>query len=301
MPPDYGFFTFRVREDPAARCDQLGRLLKAAYRRSERVDVVVYPELALSAEEFEEVKKVCEENKIALVAGVAEDVGEPCRSRNTVKVHFPTDSYPILESQDEHHRWCLDSNQIINYGLGGFLSPARRWWERTRLGDRQLTFFCLNDWLTFCVLICENLARQEPVAELLRAVGPNLVIALLMDGPQSPHRWPAHYATVLADDPGSSVLTLTSLGMADLCRPPGKPPSRSIGLWKDVRGGEPRQLDLGPGAAGLLLTLVPHWEEEWTADGRSDGRTAAYSALAAVHTLYGGASRAEMLESPLSP
>ena len=28
--------------------------------------------------------------------------------------------------------------------------------------------------------------------------------------------WPARYATVLSDDPGSSVLTLTSVGMVDL-------------------------------------------------------------------------------------
>jgi 5-methylcytosine-specific restriction enzyme A len=47
----------------------------------------------------------------------------------------------------------------------------------------------------------------------MRSVGPNLVVALLMDGPQLTARWPARYASVLADDPGSSVLTLTSLGM----------------------------------------------------------------------------------------
>jgi hypothetical protein len=47
----------------------------------------------------------------------------------------------------------------------------------------------------------------------MNAIGPNLVIALLMDGPQLENRWPARYATVLAEDPGSAVLTVTSLGM----------------------------------------------------------------------------------------
>ena len=50
-----------------------------------------------------------------------------------------------------------------------------------------------NSW---AVLICEDLARQEPAAELIRAVGSNLVIALLMDGPQLNNRWPARYAAV---------------------------------------------------------------------------------------------------------
>jgi len=36
-----------------------------------------------------------------------------------------------------------------------------------------------------CALVCEDLARPDPVANIVRAVGPNLVIALLMDGPQT--------------------------------------------------------------------------------------------------------------------
>lgn len=69
------------------------------------------------------------------------------------------------------------------------------------------------------MLVCEDLARQDPAADLIRAVGPNLLIALLMDGPQLSGRWPARYASVLAEDPGTSVLTLTSLGMAERSRP----------------------------------------------------------------------------------
>jgi hypothetical protein len=51
----------------------------------------------------------------------------------------------------------------------------------------------------------------RPGADVMNAIGPNLVIALLMDGPQREHRWPGRYATVLADDPGSAVLTVTCL------------------------------------------------------------------------------------------
>lgn len=86
------------------------------------------------------------------------------------------------------------------------------------------------------------MARQDPAADLIRAVGPNLLIALLMDGPQLKDRWAARYASVLAEDPGSSVLTLTRLGMARRSRPflrtTGRraEPSQVIALWRDAGG-----------------------------------------------------------------
>ena len=43
----------------------------------------------------------------------------------------------------------------------------------------------------------------------MHAIGPNLVFTLLMNGPQLKTRWPARYAKILADDPGSSVLSIT--------------------------------------------------------------------------------------------
>ena len=128
--------------------------------------------------------------------------------------------------------------------------------------------------MTLCHLVCEDLARVDPVAELIRAVGPTLVIALLLDGPQLQHRWPARYSSVLADDPGSSVLSVTCLGMAHRYQAPGRPPSRVIGLWKDVKMGF-RELEFGDHAQGLLLKLRAETREEFTADGRSDGAAAA--------------------------
>src|SRR5205807_7939942 len=116
------------------------------------------------------------------------------------------------------------------------LNPNRLWWEGIEIRDRRLTFFAIEDWLTLCVLICEDLARQDPVAELVRTIGPNLVIALLLDGPQLRTRWPNQYAAVPADDPGSAVLCLTSLGMTQLSRPFDRPGgSRVIALWKDCK------------------------------------------------------------------
>jgi len=136
--------------------------------------------------------------------------------------------------------------------------------------------------------ICEDLARPDPVGDLVRAVGPNLVIALLMDGPQLKERWSSRYATVLADDPGCSVLTLTSLGMSKLSRPRSGP-SRSnvIGLWKDAKNGVPQEIELDAGAEGVILSITMRHEEEWSADGRSDGGYAIYPVLSGIHCLKG--------------
>ncbi|RMH16819.1 MAG: hypothetical protein D6696_17345, partial [Acidobacteria bacterium] len=189
---------------------------------------------------------------------------------NFVAFELPGIEEPLR--QHKHHRWRLDRSQIETYGLGGHLSAEKLWWEHVRLGERSLNFVSLSPWLSLCVLVCEDLAQQEPVARMVRAVGPNLVIAVLMDGPQLLTRWPARYATVLADDPGSSVLTLTSLGMCRRSVPPGRSPSRVIALWKDAsphsRGAQ--EIAIGQGADGVVLNLLVELEEEWTADGRSD-------------------------------
>jgi hypothetical protein len=118
-----------------------------------------------------------------------------------------------------------------------------------------------------------GLCRQDPIAEVMRSVGPNLVVALLMDGPQLAARWPARYASVLADDPGSSVLTLTSLGMCLRSRSttaPAGPASRVVALWKDKIYGS-REISLEKDKVGCVLSLSCEAREEFTADGRSDG------------------------------
>jgi hypothetical protein len=125
------------------------------------------------------------------------------------------------------------------------------------------------------------------VAELVRAVGPNLVIALLMDGPQLASRWSARYATVLADDPGCSVLTLTSVGMAVLSSPMNTVSgSRSVALWKDARSGGPVEIRLPEGAGALVLNLTMKDIEEWTADGRSDQGCTTYTLLSGTHPVF---------------
>src|SRR5215472_1078114 len=120
--------------------------------------------------------------------------------------------------QNKHHRWSLDESQINQYHLGSVLHPHIRWWEAMEVPRRALQFVEVAE-LAIVSLVCEDLAESDNVAELIRSVGPTVVITGLLDGPQLTSRWSARYASVLADDPGSAVLTLTSFGMVNRSRP----------------------------------------------------------------------------------
>ncbi len=196
-------------------------------------------------------------------------------------------SIPPLEdvTQKKHHPWKLTESQVKQYGLGAVLSPFREWWEFVEVSDRKLNFVSMSADLVLCVLICEDLARPDPVAGLVRAVGPNLVIALLMDGPQTKERWAARYATVLADDPGCSVLSLTSLGMSEISRPTaGLSRSRVVAMWKDAFGSA-TEMEVPVGYEAIAVSLSTKYCEEYTADGRGDDEAAAYPVLSGVHPI----------------
>ncbi len=292
MPESYGFFCFTKKSDPAGLVERLDRLYEKALETAGQIHMVVLPELALDRAEYDRARLWGRKKNLLLLCGVGESPSAGLPGRNYVAMEVPLSAQSYAQvQQNKHHRWRLERSQIVQYGLGGQLDPEVQWWEYTAAEGRRLTFVSLLSWLSFCFLVCEDLARQEPVARLVRAVGPNLVIALLMDGPQLASRWPGRYATVLADDPGSSVLTLTSIGMAELCRPPGVPPSRTVALWKDAKSGAARQIDLPPGAEGLVLNLTRQREAEWSADGRSDDGATGYPILGGVHPIFPSRTR----------
>jgi len=169
--------------------------------------------------------------------------------------------------QNKHHRWSLDERQVHQYHLGGALHPGIRWWEAMDVPRRSLQFIELGDEITMVSLVCEDLAQIDDVAELIRSVGPTVVITPLLDGPQLASRWSARYASVLADDPGSTILTLTSFGMVQRSRPHGRDATPVVALCKDpVRG--TREIRLETGAHGILLTLCGDYVTRRSADGR---------------------------------
>jgi len=248
---------------------------------------VIFPELALDPPTFAAVKRVVPSGSF-LLAGVAVPTG--------ARGAYPTneawlrlaDARHSAETlkQEKHHKWCIDAGQIRQYHLGAALraDPRVRYWERMRVGPRSLSFAHIRPRLTLCHLICEDLARVEPVAEVVRAVGPNLVVALLLDGPQLERRWPGRYASIFADDPGSSVLTLSCFGMVRRSRGREDAESTVVALWKDSLTGT-REIALGSGNHGLVLSLSTNCVEEFTYDGRTDDGIAGVLTFAGVERL----------------
>jgi hypothetical protein len=244
------------------------------------VHALILPEVALSSQIF---RLLCDRlqhraNFELLISGLfdaAQPVGDGLRRGNFTGMarfaHVDTEGPKFdISIREKHHRWRLDASQIEAYSLGSALDLSRGWWEHIDILSRSVDVFVLRGGATVTTLICEDLARNDPCQELVRGIGPNFVVALLMDGPQLKSRWPARYATVLADDPGSSVLTLTSYGLISRANAAGQyPPSAKIGLFQDDRG-HTTEIQLPTGAHGLCLTLQPTRLVERTLDGRAD-------------------------------
>lgn len=254
-------------------------IMDAGARDVGTIHGLVFPEAALS---FEVFRLLCEklsgrQGFELLVAGIF-DSNDPSGSIRTGNFAAmarreagPSGAFTFdISTREKHHRWRIEKSQIEAYALGSSLDSNRGWWEDIEILNRSLDVFVLRGVATVTTLICEDLARSDPCQELVRGIGPNLVIALLMDGPQLKDRWPARYATVLAEDPGSSVLTVTSAGLLRRSNDTRQfPASDKVGLWRDDTG-RTIELSLGPSAQALCLTLQPTAIQERTLDGRAD-------------------------------
>jgi hypothetical protein len=266
----YGFYEFAPREP--FDVDEALRLVERARRRVGEIDVFVLPEAALDETEVRPLQlRLADASVPYLIAGVRGRSDGPGPFADN-HAHFGAGDWQA-PPQHKHHRWCLDASQVHQYNLGAALDPRLHWWEAIEVPKRCLTFVTIADRLTICPLVCEDLARPDPVTDIVRSIAPTLVVALLLDGPQLATRWPARYASVLADDPGCSVLTLTALGMAQRSQPPGLAPSRGIALWKDPSRGL-HEIALADGAGAVALTAHTRVVRIPSADGRSGKSTA---------------------------
>jgi len=274
----FGSFEFA----PAERLDLalLDRVLTAARQEVNTVDVVVLPESAVDESELEDLETLLYRHGVVyLHAGIRQRADDPARPPNNW-IHgginprlrkggpLPSDEGEAWFHirQNKHHRWSLDESQINQYHLGSVLHPHIRWWEAMEVPRRALQVVEVAE-LAIVSLVCEDLAESDNVAELIRSVGPTVVITGLLDGPQLTSRWSARYASVLADDPGSAVLTLTSFGMVNRSRPHDHGSSQIVALWKDPNTGV-REISLEPGAHGIVLTVCMNRATRRSADGR---------------------------------
>ncbi|MGL6616520.1 hypothetical protein ACSZN6_02510 [Aeromonas hydrophila] len=255
------------------------------------IDLIVLPECALSAKNSqslaETLSQKCNEINIkcpTIITGNYDHCDH--YSKNQITIFSSPEKDPVLPdvpitleqvTQKKHHRWYLDRTQIFNYKLGSNLSPNKKWWEFIDVDERKLiNYQCHDNKIQITPLICEDLARQDPVAPAVRALGPTLIIALLLDGPQLKTRWPGRYASFLSEDPGSSVLTVTPLGMTLRSDGSGLKPSRVVSFWSEP--GSYRELSLEENKQAIILTLEKRDILQWTADGRQGKRTALHYA-----------------------
>jgi hypothetical protein len=275
----FGFFEFAPTE--GLDLDLVDRILVAAEQEVDNVDVVALPESAVHENDIEALENLLDRHRVAyLVAGVRQDhQGAGPLPGNWVHIGVSArlekgGPAPTLSGQpwfhvrqDKHHRWSLDEAQINQYHLGGALHPHVRWWEATDVPRRAVSFIEVHE-LTIAVLVCEDLAQSDAVSEVIRSVGPTLLLTPLLDGPQLVSRWSARYASVFGDDPGSAVLTLSSYGMVQRCRPQGMEASSVVALWK-APGRGAREIRLEAGAQGVLLTACSDVASRRSTDGRS--------------------------------
>lgn len=287
-PSQFGFFTFDPTEDFDLGLAE--RVLRAAVDEAGTVDVVFLPECAITPADIEPLESLLGDYGVwCFIAGVREPPPpEGGFGANWVHVGIRQEIVWRHSTQHKHHRWCLDGRQISQYHLGGALSPMMRWWEAIAVPRRSLRVIDQGA-VTVIPLLCEDLSRLEPVAHLVRSIGPSMVLTLLLDGPQLASRWTARYASVLADDPGSAVCTLTSAGLVRRCRPPGCEPSRVVALWKDATG-ELTEIELDDGAQAVLIATTVSVRGSTTADGRRHPGTTNTLRLAAVQSLHAATS-----------
>ncbi|QXU42804.1 hypothetical protein [Pedobacter sp. D749] len=262
-------------------------------KENKQVDILVFPEMSLSDNEYKFLLKElhhrfldakCLARLPIIVAGVMsnyvektinEAINDTFLNEVRLAIHFSGKWHS--NTQRKHHRWQLDRNQIRQYELEGHFTADSLWFEYCTVSQRRLTILAPNDWLALTALICEDLARQEPVGEVIRGIGPTLLMALLSDGPQLKGRWSARYASVLADDPGTAVLSLTSKGMMERSKSEDPKVNEAakpiIGLWKDMVNSW-SEFELKEKGKALLFTISSKYREEYTLDGRSDRKFA---------------------------
>ncbi|CAK3009187.1 conserved hypothetical protein [Vibrio crassostreae] len=266
----FGFFDYQPAEQ--LKPVQFLSLILSSLQRVGDIDLIVLPECALSEKQFFAFKdllfEIFGEKAPSLLSGVfGKNDNAGMNSALLAFIDEGGQTFDILR-QEKHHRWFLDRNQLRNYNLSLALDPGKKWWENISIGRRHLTTLKTTDGVRLCPLICEDLARQEPVAQAVRSVGPNLVISLLLDGPQISPRWPGKYAAVLSDDPGSSVLSVTALGMTKRATGLGHDPSSEVALWSEPNKGS-ETLKVSSSQGGLVIELELEPTKMWSIDGKS--------------------------------
>ena len=312
-PSKAGYFNYEPKPNIEYLIKVTKKLLEKCLSSNHPADVIVFPEATFTRKHLDEYLFHLSKLIVALdlqscpllIAGVIDTISNESQNSSEENGSFKEKNCSILIAppryldkdgidaevklqdfgyeQVKHHRWQLDHDQISTYDLGKELGTGQKniLWEGIALECRRIMFNQIGNWFSLCTLICEDLARQEPVSSAIRAVGPNLIVALLFDGPQKNFRWPARHATSLTEEPGSSVLTVTALGMSKRSNPKSpriddvEETNRTVALWRDRYHGQ-QELALEKNSHAIMLCLDTVYDEQISADCRSDDGTAVF-------------------------
>ncbi|WP_404394008.1 hypothetical protein [Pseudoalteromonas phenolica] len=271
----FDFFSYEPMENYSELSKSFMSAIVTCMKRVGQIDLIVLPECSLSQVHYDRLRDLLYEkfkdNSPSLLAGVYGRTPEGVGINKAVLSFIGASGDFDYISQNKHHRWFLDRDQIRTYNLATQLDPNKKWWEDIGVSRRNLVILDTSNGVKLCPLVCEDLARQEPVAQAVRSIGPNFVISLLLDGPQLENRWPGKYSAVLSDDPGCTVFSVTPLGMTLRSTGSGFSPSRVVGLWSEPNKPSER-IEIQDEGIGVLLELSLSETQCWSIDGRVENK-----------------------------
>jgi len=143
----------------------IGGLIHNAERDAGPIHAIVLPEIALSEEIAEGVARNLARRHRDLELFVTGIVMEaPNGQRNVAAQYSMVGGKVVIRvKQSKHHRWRLEEKQIRQYQLGGVLDPSFNWWEQIDVFGRTIGFGTNRDDAVISALVCEDLARYDPV------------------------------------------------------------------------------------------------------------------------------------------
>jgi hypothetical protein len=266
--------SFSVNPTWLSEAPNIVELVKSLFMEAKvegrEIDVVILPELALNENTYLDIANMLaslSNGFMMLVAGVGTQGSHDYHINTSFTAYIEGGKIQGYNIQKKHHRWKLDKDQVKTYGLTGRLKPDLDWWEDTYVTGRTVDYHVFQKGACFATLICEDLARQDPCKPSIQSVGPNIIFALLMDSPQLKNRWPGRYTLGLIEDPGASLLTVTSLGLVTRSNWLHNGSRQTIALWGDQKG--ITEIDLPIGYHGVLLVLANVEKPLYTLDNRS--------------------------------
>ena len=175
------------------------RVLAAAMEHTDHVDIVVLPESSVPEDQLASLETVLARHGVSLLIAGLEgsgtgpppilELGALRRTARRAVVALPARQASPVVARSE-------PNRAVPPRCGARPASAVVGGARTPPAVPLFQLIERGDGYTIASLVCEDLAHIDEVIDAIRLVGPTLLVALLLDGPQLSSRWAARYASV---------------------------------------------------------------------------------------------------------